>query len=94
MALPEAVIEQLLASWPVARLATLDERGAPQQVPVVFARTGDGTLWSPVDGKPKRVTAVVVSTQHSPDVSHEKLKEFVMEEVIKPVRPGLVPASR
>jgi S-adenosylmethionine synthetase len=36
---------------------------------------------------PKRVDAVVVSTQHSEDVSHGKLKEYIMEEVIKPVIP-------
>jgi S-adenosylmethionine synthetase len=36
---------------------------------------------------PKRVDAVVVSTQHRADVSYERLKEFVMEEVIKPIIP-------
>jgi S-adenosylmethionine synthetase len=37
------------------------------------------------DGKPKRIHAVVLSTQHNPEVSQEKIKEAVMEEVIKPV---------
>lgn len=36
-----------------------------------------------VDGKPTRVDSVVISTQHSPDVTQDKLKEFVIEEVIK-----------
>lgn len=36
-------------------------------------------------GKPKRVAAVVVSTQHSEDVKIEKLKAGVLEKVIKPV---------
>jgi S-adenosylmethionine synthetase len=36
---------------------------------------------------PKRVDAVVVSTQHREDVSHGTLKEFIMEEVIKPMIP-------
>jgi S-adenosylmethionine synthetase len=41
------------------------------------------------DGQtPKRVDAVVVSTQHRDDVTHQTLKEFVMEEVIKPTIPG------
>jgi PPOX class probable F420-dependent enzyme len=53
MELPDPVLEQLLDSWPVARLATLGPDGAPHQVPVVFARRGE-TLYSPVDGKPKR----------------------------------------
>jgi len=40
------------------------------------------------DGKLKRVDAVVISTQHSPDVSQEKLKEFVIEKVIKATIPS------
>lgn len=41
------------------------------------------------DGKtPKRVEAVVLSTQHSPDVDYEDLKEGVMEEIIKPILPA------
>ena len=41
-----------------------------------------------VDDKPSRVEAVVLSTQHSPDVSYEDLKEGVMEEIIKPILPA------
>jgi S-adenosylmethionine synthetase len=37
------------------------------------------------DGRPVSVQAVVLSTQHSPDVSESTLHEAVMEEVIKPV---------
>jgi S-adenosylmethionine synthetase len=40
------------------------------------------------NGTPKRVDAVVVSTQHSPDVSYEELKTAVMEEVIHKVIPA------
>lgn len=39
-------------------------------------------------GKPIGVEALVLSTQHDPDVSNEQLHEAVMEEVIKPVIPG------
>ena len=39
------------------------------------------------DHKAKRVEAVVLSTQHSPDVDYEDLKEGVMEEIIKPIIP-------
>lgn len=35
------------------------------------------------NGKAKRIDAVVVSTQHSEDVSQGQIKEFVMEELIK-----------
>ncbi|WP_339137964.1 MAG: methionine adenosyltransferase [Candidatus Electrothrix sp. GW3-4] len=40
------------------------------------------------DNVPKRIEAVVVSTQHSPDVSYADLKEGMMEEVIKPTLPA------
>jgi S-adenosylmethionine synthetase len=38
--------------------------------------------------KPVRVDAVVVSSQHRAEVTHSTLKEFVMEEVIKPTIPA------
>ncbi len=41
-----------------------------------------------IDGKPARVDAVVVSSQHSPDISLEQIKEDIMEYVIKPVIPS------
>lgn len=40
------------------------------------------------NGTPKRVEAVVVSTQHSPDVSYEDLKTSIQEEVIKKCVPA------
>ncbi len=40
------------------------------------------------DGNPTGVDAVVLSTQHSPDVTQEQLHEAVMEEIIKPVIPA------
>ncbi|MDA8383878.1 MAG: methionine adenosyltransferase [Betaproteobacteria bacterium] len=41
-----------------------------------------------VEGVPKHVDTVVLSTQHDPDVSHAVLSEGVIEEVIKPVIPA------
>jgi len=35
------------------------------------------------DGKPVYVDTVVVSTQHTPDVSHKKLSEAIIEEVVQ-----------
>ena len=40
------------------------------------------------DGKAKRVDAVVVSTQHTPDVKNETLREYVIEQVIKKTIPS------
>jgi S-adenosylmethionine synthetase len=37
--------------------------------------------------KPTGVDAIVLSTQHSPDISLQDLQEAVMEEIIKPVIP-------
>jgi S-adenosylmethionine synthetase len=39
------------------------------------------------DNCPKRIEAVVLSTQHNAIVDYEDLKEGVMEEIIKPVLP-------
>jgi S-adenosylmethionine synthetase len=39
------------------------------------------------NGTPRRVDTVVVSTQHKPDVTHEQIREAVIEEVIKKVIP-------
>ena len=40
------------------------------------------------DRRPKRVEAVVLSTQHSPEVAYKDIKEGVMEEIIKPILPA------
>jgi len=40
------------------------------------------------DGKPVGIDAVVLSTQHSPEIEYKQLQEAVMEEVIKPVLPA------
>ena len=40
-----------------------------------------------VDSRPVSVDAIVVSTQHSPEVSQAQVREAVLEEVIKPVIP-------
>jgi S-adenosylmethionine synthetase len=39
------------------------------------------------DNKPVGIDAVVLSTQHSPDISLKDLQEAVMEEIVKPVLP-------
>lgn len=40
------------------------------------------------NNKPVAIDAVVLSTQHDPDVTLEDLREGVMEEIIKPVLPA------
>ena len=41
-----------------------------------------------VDGRPVEVTAVVVSTQHSPNVKYETIRESIIEELIKKTIPA------
>lgn len=40
------------------------------------------------NGKPVGIDAVVLSTQHSPDINQADLQEAVMEHIIKPVLPA------
>ena len=37
------------------------------------------------DDKPKQLEAIVISTQHSPDISHEEITKQITEHVIKPI---------
>ncbi len=39
-------------------------------------------------GKPKRVDAVLISTQHAPEVDNESIRAGIIEHVIKPVLPA------
>ena len=40
------------------------------------------------DGKPVAVDAVVISTQHAPEVSQEEIRAAILEQVIRPVIPS------
>jgi len=67
------------------RLATVRKNGA-----LDFLRP-DGKSQVTIEyanGTPQRVDTVVVSTQHKPDVTHETIREAVIEDVIKKVIPG------
>ncbi|MEX2170686.1 MAG: methionine adenosyltransferase [Pirellulales bacterium] len=39
------------------------------------------------DNTPVRIDTVVVSTQHSPNVTNEEIRRYIIDEVIKPVLP-------
>ena len=41
-----------------------------------------------VDGKPTRVTAVVVSTQHAADISTQEIRDILKKDLIEAVIPG------
>ncbi len=40
-----------------------------------------------VDGKPSKIQNVVISAQHSEDVSHEQIREDVISKIINPILP-------
>ena len=40
------------------------------------------------DGKPVAVDAVVISTQHAPEISQEEIRAAILEQVIRPVIPS------
>ena len=40
-----------------------------------------------IDGKPARIDTIVISSQHSPDITIKEMKEDIIEKVIKPVVP-------
>ncbi|HKP60774.1 MAG TPA: methionine adenosyltransferase [Polyangiales bacterium] len=46
------------------------------------------TIEYDADGRPARVDAVVLSTQHSENVKHKQLTEAVIEEIIRPTIPA------
>ena len=73
-----------MASRLVQRLADLRKEG---MLPFVRPDSKSQITIRYKDRKPAAVTAVVVSTQHSPDVSYQTLREAVIEEVIKQVIP-------
>lgn len=47
-----------------------------------------------IDGKPAAIRNVVVSTQHTPDWNAKKIKEFIVENVIKKVLPKRLLSKR
>jgi len=74
----------LLAHKLTLRLADARRAGVPN-----FLRPdGKSQVSVEYDGdKPVRIDTVVISTQHSPDVSNAQLREEILEHVIKPVLP-------
>ena len=69
----------------VKRLAELRKNG---ELPWARPDSKSQVTLRYVDDKPAAVEAVVVSTQHSPDISQKDIHEAIRETVIKPVLPA------
>ena len=60
---------------------------APEDLPLTVVYEDDRPVW---------MDTIVVSTQHSPDVSHREIRDGVIEEVVQKVIPAKMirPATR
>ena len=58
------------------------------QIRVLVSQVRSLHLYVTVVSEVRSISAVVVSTQHDPDISQADLKEGVMEEIVKPVLPS------
>ncbi len=75
----------MLAHRITRRLSDLRKQG---QIPFLRPDGKSQVTVEYEDDRPRSVDAVVVSTQHAPDVEHATIMEAVIEEVIKPVIPA------
>ena len=80
MPAPLTYAHRLVAQQAAARRSSLSFLRPDAKSQLTFKYDGDG--------KPVGIDAVVLSTQHDPDISQDDLKEAVMEEIIKPVLPA------
>ena len=82
----------VLMPMPIHLAHKLTERltAVRKQDPSSFLRPDGKSQVSVVyeNGKPVAVDTVVISTQHSESVTQERLREFIIEEVIRPVVPA------
>jgi len=69
----------------VAKQAEVRKNG---KLPFLLPDAKSQLTYRYVDGKPQSIDAVVLSTQHTADISQEDLREAIMEEIIKPVLPA------
>ncbi|MDC1527618.1 methionine adenosyltransferase [Gammaproteobacteria bacterium] len=69
----------------VAKQAEVRKNG---KLPFLLPDAKSQLTYRYVDGKPHSIDAIVLSTQHTADVSQEQIHEAVMEEIIKPVLPA------
>ena len=75
----------LLAHQLVSKLAELRKDGT---LPFLRPDSKSQVTVEYVDGKPARIDTVVISTQHTPEVTHQQIEEQVIALVVKKVIPA------
>ncbi len=75
----------MLAHNLLQHLAKLRKRGT---IPYLRPDAKSQVTVEYVDGKPKRITAVVISTQHQEQATHKRIKRDMINQVIKKVIPA------
>ncbi|BCS55900.1 methionine adenosyltransferase [Geobacter sp. SVR] len=74
-----------LAHELVAKLAEVRKSG---KLPFLRPDSKSQVSVEYVNGKPSRIDTVVISTQHTPDVTHKQIEDGVIAEVVKQVIPA------
>lgn len=75
----------LLAHQLVSKLADLRKNGT---LPFLRPDSKSQVSIQYIDGKPARIDTIVISTQHTPEVTHRQIEEQVIELVVKKVVPA------
>ena len=75
----------LLAHQLVSKLADLRKDGT---LPFLRPDSKSQVTVQYIDGKPARIDTVVISTQHTPEVTHQQIEEQVIALVIKEIIPA------
>ena len=80
MPLPITLAHQLMENLAEMRLTA--------QLPYIWPDSKSQVTVEYRDGKPARVHTVVVSTQHAPDVTYERIRKDLIEKLIRPTMPA------
>ena len=75
----------LLAHQLVSKLAELRKNGT---LPFLRPDSKSQVSVQYIDGKPVRIDTVVISTQHTPEVTHQQIEEQVIALVVKKIIPA------
>ena len=88
---PELMPMPIMLAHKLVKQLALARKGCKDCPPKINYLRPDGKSQVSVeyiDGKPHRVEAVVISTQHNPNVTHDQIEADMIEQIIKPIIPA------